>query len=226
MSEATQRIISHMNADHQLALLDYLVVYGKIDAASIVESTLGISAIDETLLTIDYQTKGSSAFKQWTAAWNDCPENDNVKISGLRDLKGKLVAMAHYAAKKQGYAHKRITKVVGPQGSHFMYAIFLSLVLNAYNPAILRSFVSRDAVIATVVSYMPGFLVSLYELVERQSFNLFLTVYGIHIFEILYFTVPTIKKYRIPAKQALQWISLHFFEGYYVVRRLNALKSD
>ena len=47
MSSPSERIIGHMNKDHQLALSDYVVVYGDVNPANLIEESVQLVSVDE-----------------------------------------------------------------------------------------------------------------------------------------------------------------------------------
>lgn len=227
MSDPSQRIIGHMNADHQLALIDYVVYYGNVDSANLVESSVGISSIDSDLVVIDYQTKDSDTFKHFTLKWADATEEENVAVKDLTDLRPKLVSMAQYAAAKRGFSHQQIKKVVPPNArGAIWYVIFAVLAVNIYDPLLLSRLVANDWLFNSVVGYIPQAVKGFYSLVSRNAIKVAAAIYVTHVVEILYFSVPFFKKYRVPTKQRVIWSIMHLFEGFHVIQRLNALAKS
>lgn len=56
----SDRIRGHMNADHQLALKDYLVVYGNLSLSEFDESSVLITDVTEKSITIGYVSTKTS----------------------------------------------------------------------------------------------------------------------------------------------------------------------
>ena len=88
MSDPSERIIAHMNHDHQLALCDYLVHYSKLSSSDFKHDSVKISKIDLKALEVTYKTflKKSSYY---TNVWDDLSDGGSVDSWG--DIKGKLV---------------------------------------------------------------------------------------------------------------------------------------
>lgn len=227
MSDPAQRIIGHMNADHHLSLIDYVIYYGKVDESILVENSVGISSIDSERVVIDYKTTNSDTFNHFTLKWTDAVENQDIPVKNLTDLRPKLVAMAEYAAAKRGYSHQQIKKVVLPGPKQFlMYVAFAILMMNSYDPLLLSRLLANDWLFNTVVAFIPQGVKNFYLLTAKHAARISVATYIIHIIEILIFTLPFLKKYRVPLKQRLAWIFMHFFEGYLVISRLKELAKS
>lgn len=228
MSEHSERIIAHMNKDHQLSLGDYLVVYGRVNPKQFVDSSVEITELDETRFTLNYKTP-SLEDRYFTLKWADAVEDKDIQVKGFGDLKEKLVAMANYTAEVQGFANKRVTLVLGPEdGSAIMYVIFAFLSLNAYNPSIIRNLVLKDRTFLLLSKYIPyrfpKILATAYKLYESNAIYLFAIIYSIHLVEIAFFDLPYFKKYRVPVANRLKWAAMHFVEGFFVIWRLKSLR--
>ncbi|KAK6456459.1 uncharacterized protein RJT20DRAFT_135212 [Scheffersomyces xylosifermentans] len=220
----SERIIGHMNKDHQLALIDYLVVYGNVELSTIVQPSVAISKVDEKTLVIDYKSTQDSKTHSFSIDWADASEHENVKVTQLSDLKDKLVAMAKYAADKQGFSHKQIKKVLYPSAiSSPMYLAFIVLFLNAYDPYILRNLFGKDAIFQKIIPYLPAFATNLYGLFESNAAKIAIVLGLVHLTEVTFFTLPQTRKYRVPFPQRIQWILMHLFEGFFVILRFKSL---
>lgn len=216
-----------MNADHHLALVDYVVYYGKVDESILVENSIGISSIDSKRVVIDYKTTNSDTFNHFTLKWTDAVENQDIPVKDLTDLRPKLVAMAEYAAAKRGYSHQQIKKVVLPDKKAFlMYVAFAVCMVNSYDPLLLSRLLANDWLFNTVVAFVPQAVKNLYLLTAENSTRIVVVTHIIHMFEILFFSIPFLKKYRVPLKQRLAWIAMHFYEGYFVIKRLKDLAKS
>ncbi|KAF5208905.1 hypothetical protein EJF18_70192 [Clavispora lusitaniae] len=223
MSDPKQRIISHMNKDHQLALVDYVVIYGNVPLASFVPSSVQISDVNESQLDISYQ-KIDGEKKTLPIVWNHAVEREGVAVHSLSDVKGKLVAMAKYAADKQGYSHVQIKTVAYPRRplEIGLYVFGAAILATLYDKHLLRRLAANDRLFSAVASYLP-FLGKVHTVFENHVKTIAVAMYGIHIVEIFTWTLPLARKYRIPFPQRLGWAAMNFVEGFMVPRRLKSL---
>lgn len=218
--DQTARIKSHMTRDHNLALLDYLVVYGNANANAIEPGTISMTDVNTESFTICFHT---SSPQKLTIRWEDAHENDNLPVDDMSDIKPKLVSMAKYAAAKQGYSHTQIKKTVPPSPSSYpMYVYFVVAGWAAFAPASFQNFVANNYVLSRISALLPlGFRSYL----SKNIRKIFIGTYIIHLLEIFTYSIPTFIKYRVPAAQRLQWSLMHFVEGFYVPLRLKKLKE-
>lgn len=227
MSEAKARIISHMNKDHQLALLDYVTVYGKADPKSIDKDSVKMTEVDEKLVSITYSTISGDK-KYFKILWSDAEEGKDVVVNSLLDIRAKTVAMAEYAAELQGYSYKQLNKVVLPgnvfEWTMYVYAAFTLITL--YDQTLIRRIVSNEAVLKKALSYVPAVFGSVYDLFEENIRNIALGLYAVHLTEIYFLSWPKLVKYRVPTPKRVGWLAMHVIEGFMVPLRLTrALES-
>ncbi|RLV89180.1 hypothetical protein JA1_005286 [Spathaspora sp. JA1] len=208
------RITSHMNADHQLALIDYLTVYADINPNNLIESSVKITHVDTKQLIIDYNLIADpESSKTFAIYWDDALENENVKVKEMKDIKGKLIAMAKYCAAEQGFAVKKLTKVIPPTiASGPVFLLWGFLFLNIYNPNILRGISGFKKYVIDVLPF--------YKKIESNSLKIAIGLGIIHICEIVFFTRGYLRKYRTPTRQRYGWYGLQLIEGFYVIQRL------
>ena len=221
MSSPSERIIGHMNKDHQLALSDYVVVYGDVNPANLIEESVQLVSVDEKQIVIDYDIIKPPITKTLSLYWHDAKEDENIQVKAYGDIKGKLIAMAKYCANEQGYAVKKLTKVHGPDffGAP-MYLVWLVLFVNAYDPTILRKLFANDALFNKLIGYLPGWTFALYRDMEKNAHRHIIGLAIAHLGEILFFTKGYLAKYRAPENQRWIWYVMNFFEGFPVMLRL------
>ncbi|CAD1808511.1 hypothetical protein FOB58_000799 [Candida parapsilosis] len=221
MSDPSARIKSHMNKDHQLALRDYVVVYGSVDPKYLVEDSVGIKEVDTEKIVIEYDVINPSSTKSLKLKWNDAKENEQISVKSLSDIKSKLIAMAKYSAGKQGFAEKKLTKIFGPDAQGIpMYPIWAILLLNAYNPTILRSVAINSAWIKKAIEYLPSVAFAIYNWSELHALKLCIGLFVAHLGEILFISGPFLKKYRAPFGVRLVYYIMNLIEGFPVLLRL------
>lgn len=227
LSEHKARILNHMNADHRLALGDYLVVYGGIPRHTFEANSVKSTAVDEKSLTLSY-TLTSGHKKKQVIHWDSAIEDKLLSVTSLRDVKEKLVAMAKYAAAKQGYSHKQITRVLVPArvGGYLMYLLLPILLIGSWDSTLLRRLFIGDPLLRQVLPYVPGALAQAYAWVEPRYSAIFTVLYGAHLAEALIFTVPRLIKYRVPLRASLAWSVMSLIEGFPVIFRFNKLTAE
>lgn len=226
MSDPRTRIISHMNKDHQLALLDYVVVYGGENVSHVDAESVIITDVSEEHLALSYNKENGNN-KDLKLIWEEVPENEKVKVDQMGDIKAKLVAMAKYAAEKQGYSHKRVDKVSLPKklDLYLMYVAFAVSLATLYDKTLVRRLVQNDKLLLTIAAKCPELLAKGYSYFENHITPIFSTIYGIHVVEILTVTWPRVNKLRMSLKNKLVWATMNFVEGFLVFSRLNKLEE-
>lgn len=214
MSESKNRIISHMNKDHQIALVDYVVVYGHVELSSFVADSVKITDVDEEKLVLSYEDITGKK-KDKTIIWSNADELEGVRVSSMKDVKAKLIAMAKYAAKKQGFSHVQIKKAIPPQrpAGYLMYVYALATVVTLYDKHLLRNLLAGTSFFGWVGTTFPS-LATGFRYFEDKIVVVSLTVYAIHVIEAVAVTLPRTRKYRVPVPQNYLWLAMNFFEGF------------
>ncbi|KAF3985007.1 hypothetical protein FT663_05416 [Candidozyma haemuli var. vulneris] len=226
MSDHSKRITSHMNKDHQLALVDYVVVYGKIPVHQLEPSSVQMTAVDEKSLTLSY--KRNAASEEIVLVWNELADDDKIEVNGFMDIKAKLISMAKYAARVQGYSHKQLKKVVLPNRPPqvFMYLVAIVLALGSIDKFWVRNIINNDAFLSSLTSRAPAFLKSAGSFLEDHVRTIAIAMYAIHLVEIAIVSLPKLKAYRASGPRKLAWTTMHFLEGFLIFKRLNKALED
>lgn len=218
--ETQQRIIGHMNRDHQLALVDFVVVYGRQPIRTFRPDTVQISDINTETMKLRFELLNGT-IKAIEIAWSKADEPEAVSVESSSDIKPTLVSMAKHAAKKRGYSHKQITEIAYPKSglSYFMYASAAMLTVTLLKP----NFVSV-ALSSVRLSNLPFF--SKWLFVERNIRSIWYTVYGIHVAEILLVLLPKMIYHRMPTQTAMTWAGMNFIEGFLTLLRLRKVIKE
>ncbi|CAN3355705.1 hypothetical protein DICA3_B14598 [Diutina catenulata] len=219
MSDPSKRIIGHMNKSHAIALEDYLVVYGNVD--NIDDNSAAIKNIDTELVEVEYRSNGE--VRTHVIRWNNAPEQENVQVKEMGDLKGKLVSMAKYAAEKRGYSHTRVTKALLPNSPDqiVMYFVFVLAVWRRVNPASFQ--VTFGSYIAAAVANVPARLLPAAEWIVANGHKIVTAMYWVHLGEVFAVMLPMTRKYRVPLGVKLQWCIMNIIEGFPSWRRFKSL---
>lgn len=226
MSDHSKRIISHMNKDHQLALVDYVVVYGKVPIHQLEPESVQISAVDEKTLTLSF--KRNSKPEEIALVWNEIPEGDNIQVNALMDVKAKLISMAKHAANVQGYSHKQLKKVVLPNKplQVFMYFAGVAILLGSIDKHWGRKVIARDAFLSRLAAQAPSILKTVGAFLEDHVRTFGIAMYAVHLVEIAIVSLPKLNKFRASGSRKLAWTTMHFFEGFLIFKRLNKALED
>lgn len=218
MSDPAHRIKSHMNKDHQLALVDYVVVYGHEKLEDIYPPSVQILHVTEEELILTYSLKHGER-KSVKLEWDLLEDGEGLYVKSMLDIKAKLVAMAKYAAKQQGLSHVQVTKILPPSSA-------LSFVAYAFAALTLATYFKRDflrSVLGSFFSQTPPALEGFLGFIDRRLFSIARGTYIIHLLEVLLVMRPKTVKYRMPLPTKLAWITFSFFEGYFCIPRLKTL---
>lgn len=226
LQEIKQRIIKHMNKDHQLAVIDYVVVYGNIKASDIIKPSVHMVDVNETKLVIVYDTTKSKSPQTLSIDWESATEPENKKVTSLKDVKGKLVSMAKYAAAKQGYSHQQISKVLYPRQAIVWYLIFGFLSLGMYDMQSLKESFEVDPIASKLITFLPTAAFKGLRFVEKHIALIFYSLYAVHLGEILLLIIPMTIKYRLPTSKKIIWCFMTFFEGVFSYTRFKTLVDD
>ena len=226
LQEIKQRIIKHMNKDHQLAIIDYVVVYGNVKASDIVKTSVHMVDVNETKLVIVYDTTKSKVPQTLSIEWESATEPENKKVSSLKDVKGKLVSMAKYAAAKQGYSHQQILKVLYPRQAIVWYLIFGFLSLGMYDMHSLKESFEVDPIASKLITILPTAALKGLKFTEKHIAFIFYSLYAVHLGEILLIMIPMTIKYRLPTSKKIIWCFMSFFEGVFSYNRFKSLIDD
>lgn len=213
-----------MNKDHQLSLLDYVVVYGGENVSQVDPESVMITDVSEEYLTLSY-SKGEDKDYSLNLVWNEVPENDLVMVNHLGDIKAKLISMAKYAAGKQGYSHKRVDEVVLPTSIDLllMYILFVVILAILYDKMLIRRLLQKSSIFSAIVAQFPEFLARSYTYFESYINGIASALYFIHLIEIMTVTWPQATKLRMSLKNKLAWACMNFIEGFIIFNRLKKL---
>lgn len=209
-----------------MALLDYVVVYGGENVSHVDAESVIITDVSEEHLALSYNKENGNN-QDLKLIWEEVPENEKVKVDQMGDIKAKLVAMAKYAAEKQGFSHKRVDKVSLPKklDLYLMYLAFAVSLATLYDKTLVRRLVQNDKLLRTIAAKCPELLAKGYSYFENHITPIFSTIYGIHVVEILTVTWPRVNKLRMSLKNKLVWATMNFVEGFLVFSRLNKLEE-
>lgn len=234
ISATKNRIITHMNKDHQLSLFDYVNYFMNreiVDPDDGGISSVEMVDIDNDLITLKYTYKGSPnpQIAQFPV---------NPKMNSLSDARNTLVQMAKRAASFRGYTVHRVTKfapigttkyarrdiltiinviiICVPQVRNFVLDFFFHYVLrygianDDYNRLdVLRTFPQIVADFICFHDDYPWFFASFY-----MASNIIRTLFDL---------APKVFKYRVPQSQKKWWYLSGFFEGYGTAERFDTL---
>lgn len=221
MSDPSERIIGHMNEDHQLALSDYLVHYGKVQDSNLDETTAQISRLDLESFEIEYSTSRGVQHTK-TLVWSEIKEGDDVKE--WRDIKDKLVTMAKHSASERGYSHQKIDKVLLPKVySAWMYAAVAVLLYASYDLKGLKTLVKNDSLLQSIAPHIPVIATKYLDLIGSKAGQILGVLGVIHVIEFFVVSNPLFVKYRVPGWKRVAWSFMAIIEGFPANLRFKSL---
>ena len=220
MTDPSARIVTHMNKDHHLAVLDYVVVYGNENLKDIDTSSVRITNVTEEHLVLAYRNK-SGQDQTLSLDWNMTEDGEGLHVETILDIKAKLIAMAKYAAKKQGFSHKQITTVLYPTtpGPILTY-VFAALCVATY----FKKDFLRAAIRLISKHHSPG-TESFLKFFDNWIFTIAIATYTAHVLEVVFLTWPKTVKYRMPLPTKIAWLVFTLFEGILHAPRLRTLTA-
>lgn len=213
-----------MNKDHQLALVDYLVVYSDV-GTKFDPKTPEIVAIDEVSMDISYFGLDAQPAVE-TFKWSEIDDNSDVTVASMKDLKAKLVAMAKDAAKQQGYSHVTVRKY--PETSaytYFMVFLFAITVFGSYDMPLLKKLLLKDPMSVLLYSYLPELGRLGLDFIADHVRILGAILFGLHFAELIFVMIPATRRYRVGSARYAWW-AVQFFEGFPAYMRFKKLVNE
>lgn len=201
---ARERVLSHMNTDHQVSLLAYLRVYCKVTANS--SYTPKMEDINLLSMVISY---GGSRYS--------VPFDPPMK--SIRDARSRLVDMHSRCLEQLQESDITIREYTSPKGLH---AVVFGLCLSGYICLSQRSnFLPGSLLYSAIFQYFPKFANLLY-VVQPALLS---TMVLIHVVEAWFMAVKVLKPHRVYAFSGLwwKWMISTFIEGYGAFQRTESI---
>ncbi|KAK9348547.1 hypothetical protein V1522DRAFT_398904 [Lipomyces starkeyi] len=204
-----QRIISHMNKDHQVSLKDYLLYYKGI------VPTRNIEMRDVTLeyVTIGYEIVHNKGIDQLEAKIEF-----NPPMNSLADARDVLVGMAMQASEGLGYATiTPLDKFIPPtwRSIPIILLVLVSTYCVYWNPASIndKEFVLRKYKVYDI------------EIVPKLIKTAYWSAIVYHAIEALILYIWT-GMYRVPTLKRIVWCVCAFLEGFPAIGRFRTLMEE
>ncbi|KAK2756228.1 hypothetical protein FQN54_005636 [Arachnomyces sp. PD_36] len=201
---ARQRIITHMNNDHQVALLAYLRVYCNVTAKS--SFTPKMEDVNLLSMVISY---GGSRYS--------VPVDPPMK--SLRESRSRLFDMRSRCFEQLGESDITLREYAIPRGLH---ALIFSLCLSGYiclsQPS---NFLPGSFLYTYVFGHFPKVANFFYTVQPAMFYSMIL----IHVVEASLMAVKVLKPHRVPVFSGLWWTWMisTFIEGYGAFQRTDML---
>lgn len=204
MTDSAQRIITHMNKDHKLALEDYLYVYGGVPITEKIKH-VRLQNIELECMTlhfmhedIEYDVEKTIVFQPALKDWSEA--------------RTRLVDMAHDAAKKRHLSHIQINDMSYPDTVVeyvVIAAVFLPFICYKWRlvlhwlplPSFVIHFLDNDNVLRLVMLF----------------------AIATHILECWVLLRPRLNYYRVPTDFLVEWYLFGLLEGLAPVKRLERM---
>ncbi|ODQ63771.1 hypothetical protein NADFUDRAFT_53425 [Nadsonia fulvescens var. elongata DSM 6958] len=231
MDHATKsRIMSHMNADHPLSIVDYLVHYGQVAPAAIGNQSPGaenpprIVDFNYTDMTIEYYSSTDNVLSSGSMTKEVIIPLD-PPIDSPAGARSSLVNMAQVAANARGFAPHQLNEFRGPvsvidYGTLGIIGYLFGVV------AVPGLFLQPFELLGSKGLLNGGTLLERTPLtseVEKWAGPVLALTIVVHVFEIMLVIAPILKRYRAPLAVKVKWIVSTFFEGINSVLRLKAI---
>lgn len=197
---AKERVLFHMNADHQVSLVAYLRVYCNVTENP--SYTAKMEDINLLSMVISY---GGSRYS--------VPVDPPMK--SIRDARSRLVDMHSRCLEQLGESDITIREYTIPKGFH---AVVFTLCFSAYICLSARSnFLPGSILYSAVFQYSPKFANLCY--VVQPA--LLATMILIHVVEAGILAVKVLKPHRVHMFSGLwwKWMVSTFIEGYGAFQR-------
>ncbi|CDK28383.1 unnamed protein product [Kuraishia capsulata CBS 1993] len=205
MSDATARILSHMNKDHSVAVEDYLSVYGGVTVDN------KVANVRMRDIELDHMTIGFNHELIETEVLKPIPFDPPMK--SLREARERLVAMAKEAAAKRGYSHISINEMVYPPKQNYpVLVLTVLLIWGFFKPDYLYGVVYPKVLPQPVTDFV-RFL---------TPFSFYLIAF-LHIGECFLCMRPRLNKHRVPLDFKIEWMLDCLIEGFPSWKRFDKL---
>ncbi|AET40327.1 uncharacterized protein Ecym_5589 [Eremothecium cymbalariae DBVPG len=203
MSEALQqRIIAHMNKEHQLALEDYLVIYGNVPVTRKIRS-IRMKRIEKDYMVIEFDHTDVDFEVEKTIIFEPALED----WSEARD---RLVTMAKEAAARRGLSHKQIAQFSPPSLAGWLLIAVVYTPILCYYKKNWFSWIS-----------LPESLQFLFW--DSTLLSIIVAVLACHSLECLFLLRGRLNFYRVPTDYMVEWYISGLVEGYPAIKRFDDL---
>ncbi|MCJ1239209.1 hypothetical protein MMC14_007203 [Varicellaria rhodocarpa] len=192
---AKQRIINHMNADHQISLVRYLEHFCHLSSFSARNAKLQDISFKSLTILSSKNAQHVISIEPPMVAWVEARE--------------RVVAMDAEAVK--GLKRSNITMKRYEEPSGFMALVFVAVAMTFALFSKRSNFESGSFLYNHVLRYAPGFAKWCYKI---QPLLIFLMV-TIHGSEVVYMGIGRLKKHSVPRFGILwwKWVLSTFIEG-------------
>ncbi|KAJ9221148.1 hypothetical protein DTO207G8_4260 [Paecilomyces variotii] len=202
---AKQRIITHMNSDHQDSLAMFLQVYNRLNASTAKSAQLEDVSISDMVI------------KAGDGARYTIPIEPPMK--SLLDARHRFVDMHDYCLSSLGISDIKVEQYSAPRGHH---TVIFALCLATYVSFSRReNFLPGSLLYDLVFKHFPRFTLFCYDI---QPLLISLMV-AIHACEATYMALYRLRPYRVPFLSGLwwTWMTSCFIEGFGSFQRFDAI---
>ncbi|QLL30818.1 hypothetical protein HG536_0A06330 [Torulaspora globosa] len=207
MVDNAQRIITHMNKDHKLALEDYLYVYGGVPITEKIKH-VRLHGIELECMTLQFMHEDIDCDVEKTILFKP-------PLKDWSEAKSRLVTMAHEAADKRNLSHIQINDMSYPDT-----AIEYIVIIGVFLPFICYKW-------RKVLSWLP--LPSLViEFLDNDNVLRGIMALAIvtHVLETWTLLRPRLNYYRVPTDFLVEWYLFGLLEGFAPVKRLERMARE
>ena len=204
-----QRIITHMNNDHQDSLIRYLEHFCGLSSLSARNAFVQDINFDTITIATSSGKGHVIPIKPPIAAWSD--------------IRPRVVAMDAEAIAGLGRSAITVKKYVKPYG--FMLVVFVACILTFINFSRRSNFERGSLLYETILKYVPWFAKFCWNIQPLVIYPMVL----LHGSEAIYMARGRLVKHNVPLASPLwmEWVMSTFIEGYgSFVRFDDAVKKE
>ncbi|QLQ78381.1 hypothetical protein HG537_0A06280 [Torulaspora globosa] len=207
MVDNAQRIVTHMNKDHKLALEDYLYVYGGVPITEKIKH-VRLQSIELESMTLQFSHEDIDCDVEKTIVFKPA-------LKDWSEAKSRLVTMAHEAADKRNLSRIQINDMSYPDTFVeylVIIGVFMPFICYKWRqvllwlplPSIVVEFLDNDNVLRVIM------------VLEILT----------HFLETWTLLRPRLNYYRVPTDFLVEWYLFGLLEGFAPVKRLERMARE
>lgn len=207
-AEAHQRIITHMNKDHQDSLIRFLEHHAHISSRSARNATLADITLNSLTIISSNRSRHVIPLEPPMKSWSEARE--------------RMVAMDQVALRGLGRSDITVKKYKRPKG--FLAVVFVAAGCTIVCFSRRSNFLPGSRLYDSVLRHVPSFARFCYDI---QPFLLY-PVLAIHVSEAVWMETTRLEKHNVPRFSKLwwKWVLSTFVEGVGAFIRLDMIVKE
>jgi hypothetical protein len=207
-SGAKQRIITHMNNDHQDSLIRYLEHFCHLSSSSARHAKLNDITFDHLVVSTHKGSTHIIPIQPPMTSWSEA--------------RPRFVAMDSEAVAGLDRSNITVKKFLKPTGVGLLHSCVVAIILIVFPRR--ENLQPGSLVYDNILVYTPGFARLCLAL---RGLTLFL-ILGLHSLETVYMHTSRLRKHTVPTFSALwwKWVASTLLDGYPAIARFNSLIEE